>query len=223
MSPAQKYVFWLLLFSAASVASQYGSAIPFSLGTWFDVDVWVPLSAFSVIPLLDCSRSFVQHYSEQAEIPFRKSVWHMLLIPSSIAFICSLTAGLPYTIFLGAMFAVTIGGYVDIRVFRWVRFISKKPHVRMRFSNALATISGGSIFFAIAFTNWPVWFGFAPNVLAKTFDVLVVGCIAQCIIVWCAGVIIAHVMAQVIGWLEKQESKTPASGSATLTETREVD
>ena len=222
MSSVQKYSFWLLLFSAASVASQYGSAIPFSLGRWFGVDVWVPLSAFSVIPLLDCSRSFVQHYAEQAEVPFRKSVWHMLLIPSSIAFICSLTAGLPYTIFLGAMFAVTIGGYVDIRVFRWIRFVSDKPHVRMRFSNAAATLSGGSIFFAIAFTDWPVFFGFPHNELAKPFEALVVGCTAQCVTVWTAGVVIAHLMAQVIGWLEKQESEAGAE-PAVLAKSRDAE
>lgn len=201
---------WLSFFSAASVASQYGSAIPFPLGTWFGVHVWVPLSAFSVIPLLDCSRSFVQHYAEQAEIPFRKSMWHMLLIPTTIAFACSLTAGLPYTIFLAAIFAVTIGGYVDIRVFRWIRFVSKKPHIRMRFSNAAATISGGSIFFSIAFTNWPVLLGLAPNELAKSVDALVIGCTAQSIIVWSMGVVIAHIMAHVISWLERHESK--ASG-----------
>lgn len=222
MSPVRKYTLWLLFFSATSVASQYGSAIPFSLGTWFGVHVWVPLSAFSVIPLLDCSRSFVQHYAELADIPFRKSAWHMLLIPTSVAFVCSLTAGLPYTIFLGAMFAVTIGGYVDIRVFRWIRFVSRKPHIRMRFSNAAATVSGGSIFFAIAFTNWPLLLGFAPNQLAKSFDALVVGCIAQSIIVWSAGVFIAHLMTQVIDWLEKQDNKTP-SESANLVDSRKTE
>ena len=223
MSPVQKYTIWLLLFSMASVVSQYGSAIPFSLGTWLGVHVWVPLSAFSVIPLLDCSRSFVQHYAEQAEIPFRKSLWHMLLIPTSVAFVCSLTAGLPYTIFLGAIFAVSIGGYVDIRVFRWIRFVSKKPHIRMRFSNAAATLTGGSIFFTISFTNWPELLGFAPNELAKSLDMLVVGCIAQCIIVWSAGVVIAYLMAQVIGWLERRESKDSSSGAPELVKSRETE
>lgn len=203
MSSLQKYFLWLVLFSAASVASQYGSVVPFSLGNWFGIDVWVPLSAFSVIPLLDCSRSFVQHYSEQANVSFKKSTLHMMLIPFSIATMCSLTAGLPYTIVLGAICAVTVGGYVDIRVFRWIRFVSTKPHIRMRFSNAAATMIGSGIFFSIAFTKWPLSLGLPANELAKPFDALLVGCIAQCIIVWTAGVIIANIMAHIINWLEK--------------------
>ncbi len=204
MQPIQKYLLWLLLFSAASIAAQYGSAIPLSLGTWFGVDVWLPFSALSVIPLLDVSRSFVQHYAEQAEVVFRKSLWHMLLIPSSVALVCSIIAGLPYTIFLGALVAVNVGGYIDIRVFRWARVLSQKPHVRMRFSNAAATICGTAAFFSIAFTNWPAQLGLAANELSMSFNVLLIGGIAQALVVWITGIIMAHLVAMLITQLEKQ-------------------
>ena len=207
MTPPQKYLIWLLLFSLASVSSQYGSAIPFSLGQWFGVDVWVPFSALSTIPLLDVSRSFVQHYAEQAEVAFYKSLWHMLLIPTAAALVCSLTAGLPFTIFLGALIAVNVGGYIDIRVFRCVKFISRKPHIRMRFSNAAATICGTAAFFTIAFTGWPTRLGFADNALTKPVSVLLVGGIAQVIIIWITGIVIARFMAEVISRLERQEAR----------------
>ncbi len=216
MTPVRKYCLWLVLFSVASVSAQYGSAVPFALGTWFGIDVWVPLSALSVIPLLDVSRSFVQHYAELAEVEFRKSLWHMLLIPGVIALICSATAGLPYTIFLGALVAVNVGGYIDIIVFRAVKCISKKPHVRMRFSNAAATLCGSVAFFAIAFTEWPMLFGLSHNFLAKPFEVLVVGCTAQAIVIWTTGIVIAHFMASVIAFLEKTESPAIPAETTTL-------
>ena len=224
MTKIQKYLLWLFLFSAASVISQYGSAIPFSLGNWFGIDVWVPLSALSVIPLLDVSRSFVQHYAELAEVEFRKSLWHMLIIPSSVALVCSLTAGLPYTIFLGALVAVNLGGYIDIRVFRWVKFLSTKPHVRMRFSNAAATISGTAAFFVISFTDWPILLGLSHNELAKPAEVLVVGGIAQTAVIWVTGIVIAHFMAIIINWLEKNEGEIEeAANQASSEKVPEVD
>ncbi|MGY0215885.1 hypothetical protein ACWJJH_00700 [Endozoicomonadaceae bacterium StTr2] len=212
MSPVQKYLFWLLLFSAASVASQYGSAVAFPLGTWLGVELWVPFSALSTIPLLDVSRSFVQHYSELAEVEFKKALWHMLLIPTSVAFVCSLIAGLPYTIFWGALVAVNVGGYIDIQVFRWVKCLSRKPHVRMRFSNLAATCSGSAAFFIIAYTDWPVWLGLSHNELAKPWDVLVIGCTGQVTIIWLTGMVIAHMMAVIIGYLEKSEATAVNSG-----------
>lgn len=217
MSPAQKYFLWLALFSAASVASQYGSAIPFSLGTWFDVKVWVPFSALSVIPLLDVSRSFVQHFSEHAGIEFRRSLWHMLLIPTVIAFICSLIAGLQFTIFVGAMVAVNVAGYIDIRVFRWAKVLSHKPHVRIRFSNATASICGTATFFTISFTRWPDALGLFTNPIAKPLDVLVVGGIAQIIVLWCTGVVMAHVIAMIIERMEgtPSEAGQPVSTAPT--------
>ncbi|MTI15507.1 hypothetical protein [Sansalvadorimonas verongulae] len=209
MTPVQKYLVWLALFSAASIACQYGAQVPFSLGTWFGIDIWVPFSALTVIPLLDVSRSFVQHYAEQARVEFRKSLWHMLLIPTSIAFVCSLIAGLPFTIFLGALVAVNVGGYIDIRVFRWARVLSSKPHVRMRFSNAAATTCGTYAFFLISFTDWPDQMGLFTNEIAKPFDVLVVGGFAQIVVVWCAGIAMAHVMAAILEKLEG-EPVTPS-------------
>ncbi|MCL6270375.1 hypothetical protein M3P05_10630 [Sansalvadorimonas sp. 2012CJ34-2] len=223
MNPIRKYLLWLFLFSAASVISQYGSAIPFPLGTWLGIDVWVPLSALSVIPLLDVSRSFVQHYAELADVEFRKSLWHMLIIPSVVAFICSLTAGLPFTIFLGALVAVNVGGYIDIRVFRWAKVLSRKPHVRMRFSNAAATISGTTAFFIIAFTDWPMLIGFPHNELAKPASALLVGGIAQATVIWTAGVIMAHIMATVISWLEKRAEKTAQSPQVSSDNLSEMD
>ncbi|WP_461536693.1 hypothetical protein [Spongorhabdus nitratireducens] len=211
MSPIKKYLFWLLFFSAASVASQYGSKYAFPLGTWFGVDLWVPFSAISTIPLLDVSRSFVQHYSELAEVEFKKSLWHMLLIPSTVALICSLTAGLPYPIFWGALVAVTLGGYIDIQVFRWVKCISLKPHVRMRFSNLAATCSGSAAFFVIAFTDWPLWLGFSHNDLAKSWDVIAIGWAGQVTIIWLMGMVIAHMMAVIISHLEKSETTAAES------------
>ncbi|WP_281645643.1 hypothetical protein [Parendozoicomonas sp. Alg238-R29] len=218
MAAINKYFLWLVLFSVASVAAQYGSAIPFSLGSWFGIDIWVPFSALSVIPLLDVSRSFVQHYAEQAGVEFRKSLWHMLVIPTVVAFICSIIAGLPFTIFLGALVAVNVGGYIDIRVFRWAAVLSHKPHVRMRFSNAAATTCGTTAFFTISFTSWPDALGLFSNELAKPWDVLVIGGVSQSIVIWTTGIIMAHIMAFMIDNLEgkeseKEEQKAPSTSS----------
>ncbi|CAM3753610.1 hypothetical protein [Parendozoicomonas haliclonae] len=223
MTPLQKYGLWLIIFSAASVISQYGSTIPFSLGTWFGIDVWLPLSAITVIPLLDVGRSFVQHYAEQAEVPFRKTLFHMLTIPTTVAFFCSWKAGLPYPIFLGAIVAVNVGGYIDIRVFRWVRFISEKPHVRMRFSNAVATASGSLAFFLIAFTNWPVALGLPTNDLAKSWDMITVGIIAQACTIWVAGIVMAHIIAWLIERLESDDREDTVAAEVSAQSLSEAD
>ncbi len=201
MQSKTKYLIALVIFTAASIASQYGSTI--SVPLWGNF--WLPLSAFTVIPLLDVVRSFVQHYAEQSNMTLKQSAFQMLTIPLVVAFLFMIGAGLPMSIFLGAIAAVNIGGLFDIYIFRLAKRISEKPQIRMIFSNLAATLVGGAVFFAVAFTDLTVWLGLQEvNVVLR--DNLVQGWLAQCMAIWVMGCSMANfVIAPLVKWLEKSK------------------
>ncbi len=210
-----KYMLCICLYTGASVASQYGSAEPVSLEWLVGPGWWVPLAAFTVIPFLDVSRSFTQHYAEQAGVAFKASLVHMLAIPFVISLLCVINANLPLTIFLGALAAINIGGYVDILIFKIARRLSGKPYIRMIFSNWAATLSGSIIFFTVSYSNLVPWvlglFGVQyTNPLLQ--EHIINGIIAQSCCIWLSGIVLGTFSGKILEALENnsQTKKQPS-------------
>ena len=200
-----KYFLCIGLYTLASVASQYGSAEPVSLSWLLGPGWWVPMSAFTVTPLLDVSRSFTQHYAEQSRVTFRASLVHMMVIPFSISLLCVINANLPVTVFLGAIAAINIGGYIDILIFKIARRLSHRPYIRMIFSNAAATLSGSVIFFVVSYSEFVPWvlswvgIHFVNPILQ---DNIINGIIAQSCCIWFSALILGTFCGKFLESLE---------------------
>lgn len=91
----RKFFFWLLMYSLFFVAGQYISIIPVDLSCLLGKGWWVPLHVITVIPLVDISRSFAQHYAEQAGMTFSKTFISIAVFSFIISLIFTATAGLP--------------------------------------------------------------------------------------------------------------------------------
>ena len=201
-----KLVVWLILYALFSLAGQYGCMVPVDLSWLLGEGWWIPLGAITVVPLVDVSRSFTQHCAEQAGVPFKYSFLLMMGLPFFIALICTVQAELPINICLATFGAVNVGGLFDILTFRFVRKVSEKPYVRMVFSNLTATLSGGAVFYSIAYTNaLPTaagWLGltFINNYLMND---LMKAWVSQSLFIWVSGITMATVIGKVIEGIER--------------------
>lgn len=184
------FIFLFVLYIAASVASQFLTGTPIELGTFGGVPIWMPLSAFTLVPLVDVLRSFTQESAEKKGLSFRFTFWLMFIVSTVVAGICVLFADLPLPIFTGVLLAITVGGTLDILVFRKMGDYFTNTVHRMMFSNALATLVGSGIVFAVAFTDLV----FANSWLAMPYHEAAIGWLVQSVTVWCCGIGIAAVL-----------------------------
>lgn len=181
------------IYIVSSVVSMFLTTTPIELFTVSGVAVWLPLSALTLVPLVDVMRSFTQDAAEKVGITFKKTATLMLSISMIVAFLCVLFAGLPLPIFVGVLAAVTVGGAADILVFRKMGEFFKSPVARMAFSNFAATIIGSGIVFFVAFTDW----FFANNVLARPIHEVVVGWLAQSLFIWASSIVLGAVVEKI--------------------------
>ena len=188
-----KYYIALLIYALLSVASQYGSGMLIPL-EFIMAGLFLPISCFTIIPLLDCARSFTQHEGEQANV-VQKSIYQDLLgIPFVISLAACAFAGLPLTIFIGAIVATNVGGWVDISIFKFMRRFSEVPTKRMAVSNFCATVIGSMAFYLIAFTQLvPTVLGMAGyefvNVLAQpSVTGVMLSALLQAAVIWCCAI-----------------------------------
>lgn len=172
------------LYIIASVAGMFLTSTPIELFTISDVAIWLPLSALTIVPMVDVLRSFTQDAAEKVGMTFKKTASWMLGISMVVALLCVLFAGLPLPIFVGVLAAVTVGGAADILVFRKMGQWFKSPVARMVFSNFAATIIGSGIVFFVAFTDW----FFINNSMARPVHEVVVGWLAQSFFIWASSI-----------------------------------
>ncbi len=182
-------IYFILLgaYVLASVASQFLTTTPIEIATIFDVAIWLPLSALTIVPLVDVLRSFTQDAAEKKGQSFKVTVRQMLGLSLTASGLCVIFAGLPVQIFVGVLLAITFGGIVDILVFRKMGKWFTNPAARMMFSNAAATLLGSGIVFFVAFTT----IIFKVNPFALPMNEVVVGWLAQSLFIWTASCIIA--------------------------------
>lgn len=171
----------------ASVASQFLTTTPIELMTLFGVPIWMPLSALTLVPLVDVLSSFTQDAAEKKGQSFKVTVRQILGLSLTASGLCVIFAGLPVQIFVGVLLAITFGGIVDILVFHKMGKWFTNPASRMMFSNAAATLLGSGIVFFVAFTDLL----FTDNPFARPMDEVVVGWLAQSTFIWLAACIIA--------------------------------
>lgn len=101
-------------------------------------------------------------------------------------------AGLPISIFLGALFATGVGGFIDVMTFKYVGKWIKEDQNRMAVSNFTATVTGSFIFFMIAFTPLLEQFGIT-NILNKgNYIDPAISSQIQAIVIYTIGVVIAQ-------------------------------
>lgn len=187
------YYTLLGLYVLASVASQFLTSTPIHLLTIASVPVWMPLSSLTIVPLVDVLRSFTQAQAEREGRGFKNVARQMLILTTAVAGLCVIFLGLPLPIFMGVLLAVTIGGAVDVLVFRRMGKLFTSPVKRMAFSNAGATLVGSGIVFLVAFTDLI----FPSNPLAVPYLHAVVGWLTQSAFIWASGLTIAYIMDSV--------------------------
>lgn len=189
------YYMFLTAYILFSVLSQFLTSTPIELLTIAGIPIWMPLSALTLVPLVDVMRSFTQDAAERKGMTFRSTASQMLGLSLLASGLCVIFAGLPLPIFVGVLLAVTIGGVVDVLVFRRMGKWFKTPAARMMFSNFAATIVGSGIVFFVAFTDLL----FVDNALARPLFDVTVGWLAQSAFIWAAGSVIAWVIQLIKG------------------------
>lgn len=182
-----KYFYWLAFYIALSVASQFLSTTPIHLFTISDIPFWIPLSALTLVPLVDVCRSFTQDQAEREGRTFKVVGMQMMLLTFVVSGLCVMYAGLPLPVFVGVLLAVTFGGLADILVFRHMGKFFTSPVKRMAVSNAAATLLGSGIVFFVVFTDLV----FPENALAMPTSHAVVGWLCQSFFIWCSSLVIA--------------------------------
>lgn len=195
----KNYLALLGLYIVSSVVSMFLTTTPVELFTLLGVAVWLPLSAVTLVPLVDVMRSFAQDAAEKCGMTFKQTATQMLSLSLSVAFLCVLFLGLPLPIFVGVVAAVTIGGAADILVFRKMGKWFTNPVARMCFSNFAATIIGSGIVFFIAFTD----IIFKDNFLARPMNEVVVGWLAQSIFIWASSIAIGYLLQVIKAKIKK--------------------
>lgn len=180
------YIGLFLAYVSMSVAGMFLTSTPIELFTISDVKIWLPLSALTIVPMVDVLRSFTQDAAEKAGMTFKQTATQMLVVSMIVAFLCVLFAGLPLPIFVGVLAAVTVGGAADILVFRRMGKYFTNPAARMMFSNFAATIIGSGIVFFVAFTDW----FFAASFLTKPVNEVIIGWLAQSAFIWMSSVLL---------------------------------
>lgn len=188
------YITLLLMYVAASVASQFLTSQPIELFTIAGVPIWMPLSALTLVPLVDVLRSFTQYAAEKKKMSFKQTATQMLALTMATSGMCVIFAGLPIQIFTGVLLAVTLGGAIDILVFRKMGEKFKSPVARMCFSNAAATLTGSGLVFFIAFTDLV----FPASELTKPLFDVTVGWLAQSVFIWCSSIAIAFGLDKIL-------------------------
>lgn len=188
-------MFFILLaaYVCLSVASQFLTSKPLHITDIAGVAIWLPLSAVTLVPMVDVMRSFTQHAAEKAEFSFKRTFWTMFGCSMGASALATF-AGLPLPIFVGVLAAITFGGLADILVFRKMGEYFKSPVARMAFSNCAATFLGSGIVFAVAFTDLV----FANNPLATTYFNAMVGWLCQSFFIWGASVGLGAVTDKVL-------------------------
>lgn len=189
------FIGMLVMYSALSLASQYGSSVLIPM-EFIAAGLFLPLSCFTIIPLLDCARSWTQATGEKYDIKQSHIFWSLLILPLMIALAATWGASLPPSIFVGALIATNVGGFMDIMTFKFMRRFTDKTHQRMYVSNFLATYVGSVAFFLTAFTTLVV----PNNVLARP-DVwtVVQSGLLQATVIWIMGVGMATLIAFIKG------------------------
>ncbi|OOE32287.1 hypothetical protein BZG05_14880 [Salinivibrio kushneri] len=155
----------------------------------------MPISAVTVVPLVDVLRSFTQDAAEREGRKFKRVSLEMLGLSMTTAAFCVVFAGLPLPIFVGVLLAVTFGGLADILVFKKMRQFFTSPVKRMAVSNLVATLLGSGIVFAVAFTELL----FTGNPMAKPTLHVVVGWLCQSAFIWAASICIASAFGKIKG------------------------
>nr|WP_153645925.1 hypothetical protein [Vibrio alginolyticus] len=180
----------MVLYIAASVLSQALTSQPIHLLTVAGVPIWMPLSALTLVPLVDVLRSFTQAQSERENRDFKKVSLQMLSGSFGVAALCVAFLGLPLPIFIGVLLAVTFGGLADVLVFKRMGEFFTSPIKRMAVSNAAATLLGSGIVFLVAFTDLI----FPNNELAKPYLHAVTGWLTQSTFIWASSLVIAAML-----------------------------
>lgn len=188
------FVMWFVAYISLSIASQFLTSTPFELFTIAGVAIWMPLSALTLVPLVDVFRSFTQNSAEKVGLDFKRVATMMLVTTLVVSFLCVQFAGLPLPIFAGVLAAVTIGGALDILVFRRMGKFFTSPVKRMAVSNLVATLVGSGIVFLVAFTDVV----FTENALAKPYLDAVVGWLSQSTFIWLSSIALAFVTSKFI-------------------------
>ena len=188
------YLIWLGLYIAASVASQFLTSQPINLFDIGSYHIWMPLSALTVVPLVDVLRCFTQYQSELEKRSSRKTMLQMLGLSMLSAAVCVEFAGLPIQIFTGVLGAVTVGCFTDFIVFNAMSKVTKHPVKRMVVSNLVTTLIGSGVVLFTAFTDWI----FPASSLTMPTDEVVVGWLSQSLFIWLSGLLIATCLNKVI-------------------------
>lgn len=173
-----------------SVASQFLTGTPITFGTFNGLELWLPLSAFTIVPLVDVLRSLTQDAAEKEGKTFKHVLSRMTVITMAISGVCVVVVGLPLPIFVGVLLAVTFGGVVDIGLFRLMRRVSDNPAIRMTVSNLGATLVGSGIVFFVAFSD--LFFSGYP--FTKAMPDVITGWLFQSLVIWISGTIISHLI-----------------------------
>lgn len=195
------YAIWFIFYLACSLLGQFGCAIPVDLSYIFGEGWWIPLGVITIVPMVDVSRSYTQYYAERARVPLRKSLVLMLSSSLFISLIFSVYGKLPVSICLATFLAVNIGGLMDVVIFRKARSISSKAYVRMLFSNLAATLTGGGVFYIVAYS---AFLDNITKIMGVEFsnhihmDNLLKGWLLQSAFIWISGSIMATLIGNTI-------------------------
>lgn len=181
------YAIWLLFYISLAIVSQFLTSTPIELLTVFGVSIWLPLSALTIIPMVDVARSFTQNQAEKQSLAFKVVGFQMMTLTMLVSGLCVVFAGLPLPIFVGVLLAATFGGAIDILVFRRMGKFFKSPVKRMAVSNAFATLLGSGIVFLVAFTD----IIFTQNPMARPYFDATIGWLTQSTFIWLSGLLIA--------------------------------
>ena len=195
------YCIWFVFYLVCSLLGQFGCAIPVDLSYIFGEGWWIPLGVITIVPMVDVSRSYTQHYAEQAQIPLKKSLILMCSSSLFISLIFSIYGNLPVSICLATFFAVNSGGLIDVIIFRMVRGISPKANVRMLFSNLAATLTGGGVFYIVAYSTFLESITKVMDIEFRNdiyMDNLLKGWLLQSAFIWIAGSIMATLIGNTI-------------------------
>lgn len=192
MSAKNTFILWFVTYITLSVLSQFLTTTPIHLFTISSVAIWMPLSALTLVPLVDVFRSFTQHHGERAGLQFKHVGSLMMITTFVVSGLCVMFAGLPIQIFVGVLAAVTIGGAFDILVFRHMGKYFSNPVARMAFSNLMATLVGSGIVFLVAFTD----VFFANNAMARPVHEVIVGWLSQSTFIYLSGLTLAFITSK---------------------------
>lgn len=192
MTAKNTFILWFVIYITLSVLSQFLTTTPIHLFTISSVAIWMPLSALTLVPLVDVFRSFTQHHGERAGLQFKHVGSLMMVATFVVSGLCVIFAGLPIQIFVGVLAAVTIGGAFDILVFRHMGKYFSNPVARMAFSNLMATLVGSGIVFLVAFTD----VFFANNTMARPVHEVIVGWLSQSTFIYLSGLTLAFITSK---------------------------